>query len=402
MPESLTLERSAPSYHSLSTFVLPQASKRRYGQYADLYFARLVLLKEQVERVGQTAWRDFEIAGSPANRVERVLDVRQGEVCWVVGTVFMDMPLKPSIMDDLAMENWIIAPPTRDKYFPDNNGQWCMLEDESGRLNLTGGMLENFDLCTGCIVAVLGTENEDGAFDVIDVKLADLPIQPPRWNLVKQPTAKQPSTKIALISGLEFDSGTGNTLRLDLLSDFLIGEGSEAAAAQKIVRLIIAGNSMESANPIPKREDKKKYSQRDANEPTAWNLSPVKRLDLWLASILPTLPVTLIPGELDPTSVALPQPPVHSAYFANTRKYLKPAAATAVPDHGPWFDTVTNPWDGEVEGWRILATGGQPVNDMFKYTEGEDRLGMMEHFLRWRNIAPTAPDTLCKSPNSAI
>ena len=33
-----------------------------------------------------------------------MLDVRQGELCWVVGTVFMDMPLKPNILEDIAKE----------------------------------------------------------------------------------------------------------------------------------------------------------------------------------------------------------------------------------------------------------------------------------------------------------
>jgi DNA polymerase delta subunit 2 len=101
---SNVIERSSPSYHSLSTFALPTGSKRRFGQYANLYFARLVLLKEQVERIGEKAWSDFEIAGMKARRVERALDVRQGEVCWVVGTIFMDMPLKPNIMEDIAKE----------------------------------------------------------------------------------------------------------------------------------------------------------------------------------------------------------------------------------------------------------------------------------------------------------
>lgn len=36
--------------------------------------------------------------------MERVLDVRQGELCWVAGTVYMDMPLKPNILDDLTKE----------------------------------------------------------------------------------------------------------------------------------------------------------------------------------------------------------------------------------------------------------------------------------------------------------
>jgi DNA polymerase delta subunit 2 len=36
--------------------------------------------------------------------VDRVLDVRQGELCWVVGTVYMEMGLKPNVLDDIAKE----------------------------------------------------------------------------------------------------------------------------------------------------------------------------------------------------------------------------------------------------------------------------------------------------------
>lgn len=31
-----------------------------------------------------------------------MLDVRQGELSWVVGTVYMEMKLKPNILEDIA------------------------------------------------------------------------------------------------------------------------------------------------------------------------------------------------------------------------------------------------------------------------------------------------------------
>ncbi len=46
----------------------------------------------------------MEIAGQKARHVERVLDVRQGELVWVVGTIYMDLPLKPNILEDLARD----------------------------------------------------------------------------------------------------------------------------------------------------------------------------------------------------------------------------------------------------------------------------------------------------------
>jgi DNA polymerase delta subunit 2 len=39
-----------------------------------------------------------------AQMVSRVLDVRQGELCWIIGTVYMEMGLKPNILDDIAKE----------------------------------------------------------------------------------------------------------------------------------------------------------------------------------------------------------------------------------------------------------------------------------------------------------
>lgn len=47
---------------------------------------------------------DLKIAGERARQVERVLDVRQGELCWVAGTIYMDMPLKPNILDDISRD----------------------------------------------------------------------------------------------------------------------------------------------------------------------------------------------------------------------------------------------------------------------------------------------------------
>lgn len=44
----------------------------------------------------------------------------------------------------------------------------------------------------------------------------------------------------------------------------------------------------------------------------------------------------------------------------------------------------------------FLGTSGQPLDDIFKYLEGEDRLGMAERTLEWGHISPTCPDTLCK------
>lgn len=36
--------------------------------------------------------------------VPRILDIQQGQVCYVIGTIYMSMPLKPDVLDDLTRE----------------------------------------------------------------------------------------------------------------------------------------------------------------------------------------------------------------------------------------------------------------------------------------------------------
>lgn len=69
-----------------------------------MYFLRLAKIKPAVEEVAARAWQDTEIGGERAKRVDRVLDVRQGELCWVAGTVYMDMKLKPNILEDVSKD----------------------------------------------------------------------------------------------------------------------------------------------------------------------------------------------------------------------------------------------------------------------------------------------------------
>lgn len=43
---------------------------------------------------------------------------------------------------------------------------------------------------------------------------------------------------------------------------------------------------------------------------------------------------------------------------------------------------------------RFLGTSGQNVDDLEKYSEAKDKIEFMERTLRWRHLAPTAPNTL--------
>jgi DNA polymerase delta subunit 2 len=182
-------------------------------------------------------------------------------------------------------------------------------------------------------------------------------------------------------------------METNLLLEFLLGEALDPAAQKDIAqisRLIIAGNSV-APDQREDKPDRRGGHKKYGYDASSYNATPFELLDSFLAEILPSIPVTLLPGTNDPSNAAYPQQPVHPAMFPKARAFV-PVDSASEPG---WLDCVTNPWDGEVEGWRFLGTGGQNVDDVFKYIGSDDRLGMMEGMLRWRCVAPTAPDTLC-------
>ncbi|KAI1799378.1 DNA polymerase alpha/epsilon subunit B-domain-containing protein [Daldinia bambusicola] len=449
------LQRASSNYKPLHSFKLDK-DKPYQQQFADMYFLRLTKIKPAVEQLASAAWDDTLIGDEPVQKVERVLDIRQGELCWVSGTVYMDMPLKPNILEDVSKDRWLSAPISNKKYYSDDGSDAVTLEDESGRIRLVGDLLNSVLLVTGCIIAVMGTENVNGELEVIDLKFPDLAPQPDRWALSEPPadikaasslkkknkkvkdedtemtdhdrdgdsdSDNKPKTrsgrKIALVSGLGF-SGTdaSHALELNLLLEFLLGETLDPFAQQElsqISRLIIAGNSISLEDRRPGADEDsaaadKKVHKKYGYDSSAYNPLPSQLLDEFLAALLPSLPVTLLPGAQDPANASFPQQPVHPAMFPYSRPYT---AAPPVPTTGTstktntnanadsepgWFDTVTNPWEGEVDGWRVLGTAGQNVDDICKYVDSDDRLGMMEAMCRWRCCAPTAPDTLWSYP----
>ncbi|KAI9780214.1 MAG: hypothetical protein M1816_003138 [Peltula sp. TS41687] len=415
--------RPPSAYTPFDTFTLP--SDRHYQQqYSDIYFLRLAKLKPFVEQNASEAWDGFQIAGNVVRKVERVLDVRQGELCWVAGTVYFDMPLKPNILDDISKDHWISVPPPREKYrSPDDGADQIMLEDESGRLRLIGTPVTSELLVTGCIIAVMGTENANGDFEVIDIRLPEMARQPQRWagnddddDGSASPAGKKEGLKIresggkvAIVSGLGISGDEADDMTIDLLMEYLLGEATVAEEAKQITRLIIAGNSLSESAPLPTREDllTKKTSKKYGYDSSAYNPAPTAHLDSLLAQLLPTIPITLIPGASDPANVSIPQQPIHTAMFPHSRAYTSPPSSTTTTTTATttdskrepgWFDPVTNPFEADLQGWRILGTAGQPIDDIFKYIEEEEhddtRLEIMHQMLRWRCSAPTAPDTL--------
>ena len=91
----------------------------------------------------------------------------------------------------------------------------------------------------------------------------------------------------------------------------------------------------------------------------------------------------------------------HSSFSCETNPtYLRIAPGAQGSDGGADpTDSDMSP-SGSTPVRTILATSGQPLNDMDKYvpTAPTTRLNLAEATLKWRHVAPTAPDTLWCHP----
>ncbi|KAK4777020.1 hypothetical protein SAY86_005708 [Trapa natans] len=108
---------------------------------------------------------------------------------------------------------------------------------------------------------------------------------------------------------------------------------------------------------------------------------PIKELDMILTEIAAGLPLDIMPGPNDPANFSLPQKPLNRCLFPSSATYNT-------------FRSCPNPHSFEIDGVKFLGTSGQNIDDLEKYSEGRDKLEFMERTLRWRHLAPTAPNTL--------
>lgn len=98
-----------------------------------------------------------------------------------------------------------------------------MLEDESGRIRLTGSSIVSKMLVTGCIISVMGSETADGDFEVIDVLFPGLP---PQISELPQKKKKGNGGQkyVAIVSGLNISGKIHESFETHLLVEYLLGE----------------------------------------------------------------------------------------------------------------------------------------------------------------------------------
>ncbi|CAG8455027.1 14690_t:CDS:10 [Funneliformis caledonium] len=339
-------------------------------QYASIYFIRYEELSPIVLNAAKVKWN------TGASHVDKILEVKPDTLCYIVGTVYMEMQYKPNILAEVSRDDWEPIPPPREKYYSDTDEIW--LEDDSGRIKLVGDSLKKEVIISGIIMAALGKENSQGDFEILDICFAGLPEQ---INTTVRMDADDDDKYVALISGMNLDTDGALETRLQLMLEYLTGGlGSfpeQQNFSSKISRIIIAGNSLAEVKVVPDDKKQKKYGYDNSS----YDAEPRIQLDNFLEKLCSLLPTHMMPGNHDPADFTLPQQPIHPNLLPKVGR-------------NPNFHGVTNPYWCELDDVVFLGTSGQTIDDMYKYIESEDRIAIAERTLYWRHIAPSAPDTL--------
>ncbi|TFK42929.1 DNA polymerase alpha/epsilon subunit B-domain-containing protein [Crucibulum laeve] len=395
-----------PPSENIPSFVLGLDHKSYKTQYSNIYFTRLHELRGNVEERANKRWKNLE--GKPI-LIPRVLEVTKSQLCYVVGTIYMDMPLKPNVMEDIARDHSIPPPPPPNKFHSSDDS--VMLEDESGRIRLVGDRVDKARLITGVIIGALGMETTNGDFEVVDICFPEMAPQPLSEGEAAEEDRMDVDVSsdewIAVISGLDIGALSPSDGQMQMLVEYLTGElGSidEQISSSQISRLVIAGNSMASlsitgrSEPVPNVEDRK--SRRYGQDTSTFSSHPMRALAAHVLDIARAIPIHILPGETDPSGTLMPQQPFPRAIFGQAAKlptlfcetnptYLRLGALSESDGYSSIQRTRT-----------LLIHSGQPLNDAFKYlpSRRNTRLSILESTLYWRHMAPTAPDTLWCHP----
>ncbi|KAG2422561.1 hypothetical protein HXX76_015941 [Chlamydomonas incerta] len=410
--DEASFNRESASYTNLDGRF--RASKRTYErQYAQLYFSRLMLLKNVMRNRVEQLW--------PGMPVCSILEVQEGKEVAVIGTIYKNMKLKPSILDEYTKDRGLKAALGAANFCADDDG--VVMEDDGARMVLSvatpgtmaaaavelpgwapgDGPLAVQELVTGLVLAVRGVHEPGGDFFVSAVAFAGLAPNPgplphplplplpaaPSADAAAAIAAARPGDKyLALVSGLGLGGGRADMLATQLAAEWLggsLGSPAEQQLAAQVVRLVVAGGGLGQLEGLAGAAATAPGANPYNRSAQVVALQPVRDLDLLLAELAAALPVDVMPGAEDPANVALPQQPMHRCLF--------PAAAA----HGSLV-RATNPHEFECGGVRLLGTSGQNVDDVAKYCGLRDRLDLMQRTLACRHLAPTAPDTLTCYP----
>ncbi|KAJ2719407.1 DNA polymerase delta small subunit Cdc1 [Coemansia sp. Benny D115] len=347
--------------------------RRTYTQQFDqLYHQRLQQLKPAVQQTAQTKWPKIK-------QTLTVLGVDNTAISYIIGTIFIDSPSKPSTLQQVENEPWISNPEIPEQGYRSDE-HTVYLEDESGRIRLTGSIIDTTALASGVVAAALGQETPTGDFEVADLCYAGMAPQSNTQAIGRQ--TEQEDTYVALLSGLDIGADNPVTLQMQVLAELLCGnlgtlQGIQTRVAARVAQVVVLGNTLHlTPAPLGHAEDARLNDRTQAAQ-------VARQVDDWLADIARCVPVHLVPGEHDPTDCSLPQQPLPRGLFAQSQGANE-------------FQLLTNPAIVQLGQMQWVYSAGQNIDDLMRYRvdAGESACQVAARSLGWRHLAPSAPDTL--------
>ena len=260
--KKLTRESNSTYQMQNQKYIVHRQAKESMLQYATLYFHRLETLKPEVREAAELKWGKEH---KQVKFVGNILDIKPFEPTVILGTLFKEQKLKPSILNN------IMGVLGQKKYTENGefqHGQFvnqqeedvAVLEDISGRITLKNSHVFPInEFVSGTILALKGQAVHGGYFEVEDycfsgVPFRDSPIIPlngAKRELYDIGLLESKRQFIGFVSGLEFGKPGSTQLQHELLARFLRGEFADANCqklASQITRLVIAGDSMVQPN----------------------------------------------------------------------------------------------------------------------------------------------------------
>lgn len=362
-----TISRTTITYQNLSDR-FSRKSDDYHSQYFKIYNVRLEKMTKYLLEAIEKKWG----TQYPVCKLYRLSEEAE-DVCVVIGTLFKDQKLKPSVLKQLAESNQLMPQPILNHYTDESDILY--IEDELQRMKLEG-VADMGLLVTGMTCTFLGRDKGDGKFEVIDYAYAGYRPQVDRPFLEKD-------VYLLLVSGLNLSHIEKSALSIRLLVNWISGALPiiNNIDTTEIARVIIAGNSIRTSC----EDEEVKFTMSVRNNHNDDVVDAVKRLDLFLTELVQVIDVDLMPGQNDPSNFVLPQKCFHHCMFPKSVPYKT-------------LNRVTNPYECNIGGVRILGSSGEPILDILRYSDIVEPIEALENCLKWGHMAPTAPDTLACYP----
>lgn len=361
MPQ-MSIERKCTTYRNLSDRFQKQ-TKDFNKQYCNIYNVRLQKMQALLKSRILNKWGGTY----PVCELHKVSESEYPK-CVVIGTLFKDQKLKPSVLKQLAEANSLVPQPIY-THFTDESDS-LFLEDNLQRYQIYG-CLQKDELVTGITLALLGSDMGNGKFNVEDYCFAGFQTQ------IERPLLEE-DLIVVFISGLDLVHIEKTSLVLRLFVNWITGLIPDIGdVPAKVIRLVIAGNSTRTVHE--KIKPTNALTSRRTEMPEV--IESVKLLDSLLLELVQVVDVDLMPGEHDPSNHIMPQQPMHQCMFPKSIAFKS-------------LNQVSNPYECEVGGVKIFGNSGQPVMNVLGFCNIPTPVDVLEYFLKWSHTAPTAPDTL--------